>query len=447
MGMPESPWLPVSSFQLPAPPPSAGPAAGTLVQLPCVNEDWLALIQGALDQLRNPTAWPETLTDAALDDVLSQVDQLRDMFNVINVPCCNFELRLTDTCELQSSSDAGATWTTISGWDANFGPCVQANSIITTPPSNPGSKPMDELTCNIASYSVVNIVQVSLQKAIDNFNANQNLLQYGLDIITVIPGFTLAALFVDAVALVYGLWASISITDLESAMADPTLWSDVRCAIYTAILADGHLTQANFAAVLTNIAAISYSPSSVITSIHDYVQALGFKGLNQLQQPAGLDSTNDCTDCAGTMHYCWDQDLTISDFGFAPSFPGRSGVYVAGVGWQSELDVPAGNIRDLTIQKFIPSGFLHELCISYLSPSGIVTGGLDCLLSGVNVASHPFTHAGSGSLLSECFVCDVTCDEIVVTLRSGVGASDDTCKSVSLRGNGINPFGANNCTY
>jgi hypothetical protein len=444
MGMPEKPWLPVSSFQVPATPPSAGPASGSLVQLPCVNPDWLPLILGSLDQLRNPTAWPDTLTESALDNVLSQVDQLRDMFNVINVPCCNYALRFTDTCVLQFSTDSGATWTDVTGWDANFASCVQINAPVTSPPPNPGLKTPDQLSCAIATYLRDQIIFPSMQKAIDDILASRSLLQYGLDIILLLPGFYWSALFVEAVTLIYGQISAGTISDYEAAMTDAGLKSSVLCAIYTAIQPQGKITVGNFPTILTNLAGITYAHGDVVTTLHDYVQKLGFIGLAELAQPAGLEVGEDCSSC-GTWCYRWDFTAAPSTL-WAPSAAGN-GVYVVAQGWTSVPYVYGGGVLANLEMNALFSG---PLFLTSVQVEGTCETADSHLASDRSIITLPggveydFTTAAGAINVTQAI--GAAPSGIQVNLRSAPSDGTNVLTAVTFRGIGANPFGTTNCT-
>jgi hypothetical protein len=155
----------------------------------------------------------------------------------------------------------------------------------------------DQQSCNIAGYLANAVIKASLQKAIDAISADQTVLGYGALIIDAIPG---AGYIMATIANgLYGLFNAINggtQSDYTDALADATLWSNMTCAIYSAIVADGGVTSDNFAAIQTNIAAISYAHGDVMTAIEQYVSALGAAGLQQLQGTGAL-AVYDCSSC------------------------------------------------------------------------------------------------------------------------------------------------------
>jgi hypothetical protein len=438
MGMPEYPWNPVSSYLVPVSPPSAGPASGTLVQLPCINQDWLPFVQGALDQLRNPTAWPPALTDSQRNDVLDNVDELRSMFAVINVPCCNVTMRLTDACGLQFSTDGGSTWTDVTGWNANFQSCVQAAVPITGAPPNPGGLAPDALVCSIAGYSVDDIIQGSMQKAIDAVNLNKSLLQYALDVVLVLPGFEWTAVFIDAVGFIYGAITQSNVNDFEAAMTNATLWSDVQCAIYNAIVVAGHLTLANFPTVLSNISAITSAPADVVDAIHDFLSALGFVGLAQLQQPAGL-SSNDCVPCGGpSMNWCKDFYFPHGQFGWT-LVAGNPGAYTPTVGFTT---TPAGGHHQMVVELNFPAQQLTSISFTHANDSNC--GGVAAYGQVGGSTVETFVLTGGGGTFTDVRTPTVPYDSILFVMDCSVSGAF-VFSQARLHGTGVNPFGASNC--
>jgi len=431
------------SFFAPVSPPALGPFQGTLVALPCVNYDWLRLLLGASDQLRNPSSW-KGLTDAQMVVVLSQVEELQAQLSLAG-PCVICPMMRLQDCVLQFSCDSGATWTDVSGWADNFGPCVQSAAIITTPPANPDGRTTDEMACSVASYITDQVITVAMQAAVDNINNNRNLLQLGVDLALTIPEFVLVGLFVNAVADFYTFFSSMTVSDFETALTDPTLFSDIRCAIYTAIAADGHLTTSNFPAVLSNVCGISYVHSDVIDAICGFLTTAGFAYINQLSQGAGLNPFDDCSDCGGSPTWCYEWNFAASDGGWAVQSPGQ-GHWSTG-GWKS--DVVSGQDA-LIIGLAFSAVAVTEMRIMFTADgvTGLGARQLHASLSGVdqgpfNLDSGTYTtpHGQIWSGLTG------TTDFFACRLDNQPNAGGTEILRLQARGTGINPFGTNNCTF
>jgi len=156
-----------------------------------------------------------------------------------------------------------------------------------------------ENACNIAGYISIDVIRQSLQEAIDAVNNGKSVIQYGMGILAIIPG---AELVEPAMIALYGLYSAYNggtQSDYTDALADASLFARITCAIYSAIEADGQVDCTNFSAILTNLAAVTYTHSDVISTIHDYVSNLGCTGLMALQNPGSL-ADYDCTNCGTT---------------------------------------------------------------------------------------------------------------------------------------------------
>src|SRR5713226_381534 len=302
--MPQPNWVQQGSFETGAIPPAVAPDAGTPVCIGPVAEEWLPYVQGALDQLKNPSSWI-VASDAAMYTVLQRVDELRSIIGMAT-GCCDIAIRLTPGCALQYSIDGGATWTDVTGGAANFAGCVQ-QGIIGLPPLLPPGSGVNQRACNIASYLASDVIHVAITQAINAYNNNLSLLALAGNIAALTFAFDLpwTAAGIYAVYDLYAFFTAGNIAALRASEADSTLWSAVTCAIYNAIHTDGAVTPGNCAAVIANICGIVYVHPVAITAICAYVTQLGCNGLMSAQV-AGVLTQQDCSACPGTWCYEWD---------------------------------------------------------------------------------------------------------------------------------------------
>ena len=163
----------------------------------------------------------------------------------------------------------------------------------------PPPGPTPQRACNIAGYLSNVVIRQSLQKALDSIGFNTTVLGFGSWILAIIPGMSDVDIAMFALNALYTAIVGGTQGDYTDALADDSLFSRITCAIYSAIEADGQVTEANYPTILANIAAVTYTHSDVITTIHQYVQDLGYPGLSALQNPGALASY-DCTGCGGT---------------------------------------------------------------------------------------------------------------------------------------------------
>lgn len=358
-----TPWQVRSSFVEPVAIPAPAPGDEPLV---CVsfNRGWLPVVLGALLQLAQPAAWAAP-SDAARTAVLLDVQDLLAAFG--GAGGC-MELRWHDAnCSLQVSTDAGATWTNVAGWpdpgppdclhptlriDAGGNLQISFDGGVTwttitgwppPPPPNPGGASTAQLACNIATHLAQNIIQGALVSAIHSFDTS---ISDGLAVsalVALIPGFgPESALAIDAaIGIVYLIYNTGSLSDYRTASTSAVLASDLQCAIYHAILADGMVTAGNYAAVVAAIAAIGYTPSDVQTAINSFVSTLGQNGLLAAQQAGGIVQGN-CAACGGGQP-CAVFNGT-DDFLVASSLAGFHSAPFSVIGWTSSATSAANVI-------------------------------------------------------------------------------------------------------
>lgn len=438
----------VGSFVSPATPPSLGPLEGTLVSLPCINPDWLRLVLGCVDQLRNISSWLPTLTDTQRVALLGQVEDLRIALQMA-APCCDVAIRLQPDCVLQFSTDGGATWTDVDGWAANFANCVQSG-IIPGPPLLPPGFPPNTRACNIAAFLANDIIKEAITQAINAYDHDLSLLALAGNIAAATFAFELpwTAAFIYGVYDLYQFFTAGNIADLRTAEADPVLWSDVTCAIYNAIHTDGAVTEANCAAVIANICALPYTPAVAISTICAYVTQLGCNGL-RAAQVAGALTTGDCSGCGGT--WCYEWDFTVSPGPFI-NFNAYDGVWVAGTGWTTGRTVEPFN--ECGIHFVLPTPH-YITSFNILVTSPYESGGNARQLFirnpvGVNIGVHDMSIFPLGPPPQEQSypATNATVAEVAIVWRdSGLSDPPSVISKASLQGTGPNPFGADNCTF
>lgn len=195
-------------------------------------------------------------------------------------------------------------------------------------PPNPQALTTTSQACAIAQYLAEKVIHDSMDAAIAHINAGSSLIQYGLGVIDLIPiGGAVIAPYLQALGIFYGAIFGGTLSDYQDAVDDPLLTLRIRCAIQTAIAADGKVTAGNYGAVQAAVSAVSYGHADVISAINDLITNLGSDGLRQLQIPGTLEA-GDCAPCSTwSMVY----DFRIEDYGWEVP----DGVYTAGVGFVS----------------------------------------------------------------------------------------------------------------
>ena len=450
-GMPGQPWFQQGSFLEPATPPLDDVDAGDLVQLPCVNKQWVALITVSLQQLRNPTTWGD-LPDKSIATVLDRVDKLLQMIgDSPAVGCCTVAMQLTSTCELQFSTDGGTTWTTVTDWDANLHGCIIGN-LPPVPPPNPGANPHDQNACNLAGYLAVAVLQATIAIAQGFANVLSEVGNFVASITSQLAAaYPEAQLVIDAAHFFWDEYVAGVRSHFTDASTDTLLWSDVTCAIFDNIVTVGYVDGTNLAAVRSAICAISYTHADVITALCAFVDHLPLAAW-QLMQVAGALDDVDCSNCTGTWCYYW--DFTLTNGGWTVGFSGGFGNYVSGVGWEGVV-VP-GDPTHTGITMGFDMGLGHtitEFQINISSNQGGTSGQphqgelVTALGTGSLITAYPTTFpanapgytwesataTGSGQFFEVGYV------------TASAGSGFVIIAGIQLRGTGPNPFGMNNC--
>lgn len=468
--MPRANWMQQGSFEAAAIPPDGEPDSGTLVCLPPINQNWLPYILGCIDQMRNPSCWIVS-DDDAMASTLSRVDHLKAMFGGragCAVPyeirfdsgTCQLQsstdgggtwteidgwsgfeaclppqtlVRLTDTCSLQESFDNGSTWDPVAGWLENFGLCVQdAVPIIGLPP-NPGDQLPDQFACSIATYLANQIILQAMERAVTAIQDDLTLLSFGLNVLNIIPEFILVRLAADVFAIIYTAVQDGTLSEYEAAIADTTLWLNVSCAIFGAIRRDGRVTAGNFAALVASVTGITYDHGAVITAIVGFINKLGAVGLAQLSQGAGLLAGADCSTCSSYWCLAWGPtgyDLCNGDWVIADGY----GVSCA----------------DGTLNYGVAGGTCYVVVnITFDTPQTLIFGavtntGFDH--SGVDISALNYYDA-AGTLLSDTSAAEnTTTVENVSRVYVGYAQADGFhITALELHGLGVAPMRSSNC--
>lgn len=450
--MPQLNWQQQGSYEQGSIPPVVEPDAGTQVYLGPVAREWLPWICGALDQLRNPSAWI-VADDNAMFNTLRRVDTLLGLVcgNGGSQPAAMLRL---NNCVLQTSTDGGVTWVDVPGWDANFCNCVN-ECAIPNPPLLPPGTPPSLRACNIAGYLANDVIKEAISQAINAYNHDLSLLALAGNIAAATFAFDLpwTAAFIYGVYDLYQFFTAGNIADLTTSEADPALWSEVTCAIYSAIKTDGMVTDGNCAAVIANICAITYAHPIAITTICAYVTQLGCGGLRQAQMFGALTS-QDCSGCGGTWCYEWDFSGGLSGFGWTV-VPTEGGTLCA-YGWCG-TDVNPGTPSEycgVDIIHSFPPHFVVDAAI--FAETNTNQGGavrdVYGFLSGSLVFTYHIPLGGvttvGGQAIGVPGINQVI-DKLQVSWRSAGNCSGvlTQIKAVKLEGTGPNPFGSDNCTF
>ena len=312
------PWWQQGSFVEPVTPPEADPSDEPQVCI-SINKSWVPYVVGALLQLVQPSSW-RTSDPAVLSATLTAATELIE--SVGTAGGCMIIRWSPDDCAIQISTDAGDTWSDISGWDlssvqgcildglvirvdsgGNFQWSIDGGTTWTNvdgwipPAATIVGQTTSDKACSIASYLANDVIQVGITQSVDSYNNAHSTLQNFANISDLLIFFEPELpLLLNAITGLYGLYTAGTIANLTAASTNAGLFTLVRCAIYGAIVADGDVTAGNFADIQTALAAITYPDSDTSNAIQGFVDDLGLNGFLALQVAAPY-AVGDCTSC------------------------------------------------------------------------------------------------------------------------------------------------------
>lgn len=443
MWVSEADWQPSTSFPEPLVPPSVDPDSGPTVQV-CVSQAWVPYIIGALLQLVQPVIW-DVPDEATLQLTIERATDLMAMF--ANGDQC-MQLRLDGaTCQLQESVDGGGTWTVVPGWDTSFDGCVKAHIPPQVPP-NPNNTANHDEACNLAGFIASEIIHKVVSQSIAGFNTSQKEADLAAQIMGTFGfAFPISNLFVQGFDSFYKFYTSASIADFQAADGDPSLWSAITCAIYSAITNDGFVTGANLPTVISNICGLTYAHPDVIAAICAFASGLGLANWQAMQVVGAIDQV-DCTAC-GLHCFAWPWHTTAS-------FTLLYGSYIGGQGYEA-LNCPtptcnaACNLLELSGTLVSPVSIYElDVLVQHSGPNSqdpTVERAIFLTLGGTTVRTIeiPDVAYGSPTWVRLQFP-DTSADGIVlewVEDFSGIGA---VLGGMEMRFTGSNPFGSSPCT-
>lgn len=443
--MPQRNWVQQGSFESGTIPPFVEPDEGTPICIGPIAREWLYVVLGAIDQLRNPSTWI-IADDDVLYTTLRRVDKLKEIIAVSEGCVPPVQMRLNSECVLQYSNDGGATWIDTTDWAANFPGCVKSN-FPPPVPVNPPDNPPGQEACNIATWLGRQILIAALKQRSTDRTANNNVSD---SVANIIHAVFFNIPFIDDLTNATNYMVQTTnpetAADVAAAATDAGFEAAVIKAIFDAIHVVGFVNASNFATVAANIAAISYPAHAwAPIMIANFWTNLGLATIRQMQSE-GTVTDGDCS--AYDTPWCYRWDFASNDGGWQEFYPGdQYGVYAAGVGWQSGPG--AAGIDSVAIYYLTTASFnCTEIQVQFNSKSGNTSGRphvayLRDTVGGSNIAGGSLTFPASYPGFMWSSVAAVgTGHAIVIELdgAASVGEPNTTIASVQVRGVGVNPF-------
>lgn len=345
----------------------------------------------------------------------------------------------------QTTIDGGATWVNNPGVDPRTSTALLLPVPTTSDPQ-----------CDAAT-GIINNFHGSMTALLNNLSVSDNVWAGASLIITLLDFLTgivlIIQLFIDLCALIL----SIGVASVESEFTD-TVYDQIKCILYCDAKPDGTFDSAAFEKVQTDVQTTFGELSDVNLVFQGWLAGLGFVGLTNVGSVKR--TTGDCSDCE--CAWCWDQDLTTSDFSMSTS--GAAGwpalaQYTSGVGWQAVVNssrgVPAELASFFGFGRLMPDARYTKIELTiditfgdqsvFSSEYSILLGSTHLFDFGNTDQSGVLTWTGDLTTSAEQIAFGGSNTGIGYNNTGGDSGGSATLSHIHLEGIGANPFGTNNC--
>lgn len=281
-------------------------------------------------------------------------------------------------------------------------------------------------------------IAAAWEETLNTFIQSVNAAQFAVAVLTLILLFLgPVGVLLDAALTIGGALILIGVSNIAAAFTTE-VWEQITCIIYDHIGADGQVSAAQSADIMTDINA---QFSSVISgTLGNLVQLYG----EVLMSNAGVerDETGDCSGCDG---WCFEIFFDVGDGAFVEdAINGPGANYSSGVGWiEKTVDVTTGTY--IQSAALTPTIFTHvefDYIAFEQTTSAVIALGLAAGFPVVEVED------GVGNTLTTV-EWDGAQEADIVYLQignsvTGTGGTSIISR-VLMRGTGTNPFGGDNC--
>lgn len=330
------------------------------------------------------------------------------------------------TGETEYTPDGGTTWEPAPEVD----PRHQTNI-----PARSGS----DKTCQGAG-SVAEYIKRFINLVVSLVSASATLVQGAsamVGFMKVLSG-SYAILF-ELLYETFATLASFGATTIAAAF-DDTVYHEIACILTCHMDSNGQLDQARLDAAMSQIGTDIGGTAGTVTNL--ILSIMGFAGVNKAA--SFYNTSNDCGDCE-SCDWCYVIDFTQGAGGFSLRTAGV-GAYSAGVGWVG-VNYNANSKSVLSIVRSLAASInITSMSIVYTKTAG--SGGnnvnwMDAVLGGTTKIHNTSNVFGSDQVKTT--TSSQTVDGFYIDINSGDSVATVTLKSLTLRGTGNNPFGADNC--
>lgn len=272
--------------------------------------------------------------------------------------------------------------------------------------------------------------------------------------------FGVFAIFIAIALFIADIMLSAGSTAIDEALTE-SVYDQLTCILYCEMNSQGRIAPGSLTSIQAQVDAQIGGLGAIILNA-----MLGLAGEGGINNLASLGtSTGDCSECDDCGTWCYKFDFAIDDGEWIPltAATGVWGVYDSGDGWrhgdaQQFTGSPYNGSRDCAISRTFTSAFITEVEIYLNYTRGSFTsGGAAAYVLQLNDVTKELVTFGnivSGNGQTRLYTQPAAlANKVYIEYRSSLDTTlpitysgDVLIMSVTLRGTGTNPFGANNCS-
>lgn len=414
------------------------------------SSEWLAFFGGALTELTKTYNW-QLWGAVSVEDTVAKMQEIIDAW--YTTPCEDCELPI-GTPVFRLDPDTGEIQQLVDGeWVEPTG-----DYALPPTPAREESTPV-ERRC-FAAANAANALKILYEQLADDFALGLTQLEAQVSFAAAVTGAIGAAFGLITAPLLTLAGVMFGIVYITTEFLTADLWDEtfeekLKCFFYECASDTDDVIHFDLNCVFGKIAAsttIDWTADELrlLLQIGTIMNMLGSQAIDAAGATTAIE-TADCEECEQAWCYTWDFTETdgSGDGWYIPTGSGGVfGEYQSGVGYVGTLSLGTNNNIYIENDTFIAD--LNEFTITYIKAGG--SGGNDRNLmeiydAGGIISANPVNALSfdpqDKSTLGD--FQDVTI--LVANLNAGTDTvHDPIIIGVTLRGNGTNPFGDDNCS-
>jgi len=428
----------IGSFQVPVAPPEVDPDAEPLVTV-CFSADWLSYVVGALQQLTLQATWLGDESDVQLASDRAQL--LIAMFGSSSGGCVN---GLCITGVVYDPDCDCIMWTPAPGVDPVENPALDPRHAdgFRFPP-NTAEDQQCQAAANMTRFISDLIAETIL--VVDTAGTAEGVVAILLPFLVELGPF---GILIDLVLGLAFILFSAGAAAISAAFTSD-VYDQLTCIFFCNIESDGTVTADELTQITADISMqIGGLVSTVLAAMFFLMGEVGLSNAGAVgEAPA------DCDECACAWCYTW-----LDGAGFDPPWSLDFGSYDSGADelLGTNTTPSTGNTVLLQAKIHFDSSTITYFSVQGLFKSGDTFGGNSFAIgNGTTYGTNIFSQVNPAPTNTEDTLFlggDSTPGDLTdLWIQIGVPSADtlDTylrIQQITIRGTGVNPFGADNCT-